>query len=213
MRSRDLALPAAALAACVVSTQALSQERQIGGVGLTVFADRNFRGESATLRGDTPNLSSIRMNDAVSSLRVGPGERWEVCEEINYRGRCVVVSGSEADLRQNGWGDRISSARRIAGGGRRGGRGPIVPGVQGLELFSGTRFSGDHRSFRGAQSDLRRLGFNDVAQSLRIGRGEYWEVCDDINFAKCRVVSGDSEDLRRQGMSRRISSVRPVRRR
>jgi hypothetical protein len=91
------ALVAAGLASCLVST-ASSQERQIGGYGLTVFDDRNFRGRSATLRNDTPNLQAIGLNDRASSLRVGPGEQWEVCEHANYTGRCVVVSGSEADL-------------------------------------------------------------------------------------------------------------------
>src|SRR5215471_1070843 len=93
------------------------QDRQIGGgVGLTIFADFNFRGRSATMRDDTPDLRTIGMNDAARSLRVGPGEQWEVCEHINYEGRCVVVSGSEADLRRTAWDRRISSARRIAVG-------------------------------------------------------------------------------------------------
>jgi hypothetical protein len=60
------------------------------------------------------------------------------------------------------------------------------------------------------QSDLRRLGFNDAAQSLRIGPRESWEVCDHIDFNDCRVVSSDYADLNRLGMSRRISSVRRV---
>jgi hypothetical protein len=62
-----------------------AQERQIGGVGLTIFAERSFRGRSATLREDTPNLQTIGLNDASSSLQVGPGEQWEVCEHANYQ--------------------------------------------------------------------------------------------------------------------------------
>src|SRR5687768_18103360 len=57
------------------------QERQFGGVGLTVFADRDFRGRTATIREDMPNLQAIGLNDLVSSLRVGRGEQWEVCEQ------------------------------------------------------------------------------------------------------------------------------------
>jgi Beta/Gamma crystallin len=185
------------------------QERQFGGVGLTVFADRDFRGRTATIREDMPNLQAIGLNDLVSSLRVGRGEQWEVCEHANYAGRCVVVSGSEADLRDSGWNKMISSARRLRGGG--GGFGPPVPpGRRGLELFSSDDFEGDRRVIMDSQPDLRRLGFNDAARSLRIGPRETWEVCDHIDFNDCRVVNSDFADLKSLGMSRRISSVRRV---
>ena len=186
------------------------QERQFGGVGLTVFADRDFRGRTATIREDMPNLQAIGLNDLVSSLRVGRGEQWEVCEHANYAGRCVVVSGSEADLRDSGWNKMISSARRLSGGG--GGFGPPVPpGRRGLELFSRDGFEGDRRVITDEESDLRRLGFNDVARSVRIGPRESWEVCDHVDFNNCRVVTADWADLDDLGMSRRISSVRRVR--
>jgi hypothetical protein len=95
------------VAVCLSATALFTQERQIGGVGLTVFTDRNFRGRSATIRDDMPNLQAIGLNDAVSSLQVGPGEQWEVCEHANYEGRCVVVSGSEFDLRPSKWNRRF----------------------------------------------------------------------------------------------------------
>jgi hypothetical protein len=34
------------------------QERQIGGIGITVFRDEFFRGENATFRQDVPDLRS-----------------------------------------------------------------------------------------------------------------------------------------------------------
>ena len=61
----------------------LVQERQMGGVGITVFSDKNFRGRSATYRQDVPDLEPLGLNDKVSSLRVGPREQWEVCEHSN----------------------------------------------------------------------------------------------------------------------------------
>src|SRR5262245_31667004 len=134
-----------------------AQDRMIGGVGLTLFADPNFRGRTATLRDDTADLRSIGMNDVARSVRVGPGEQWEVCEHINFEGRCVVVSGAEADLRTTRWDRRISSARRIGDGGGRGIRPPIQPLPPNLELFSRTGFSGDRRAFSGPQADLRRV--------------------------------------------------------
>ena len=112
------------IAIAVVGTTAGSAQegaRQMGGVGITVFTDSNFRGKSASFRQDVPNLDGYRgFNDKVSSLRVGPGEQWEVCEHANYGGRCVVVSGQESDLKRNSWGDVISSLRRVR-------RGPVYP--------------------------------------------------------------------------------------
>ncbi len=199
-----------ALAAVFIAALALpvfgAQERQIGGVGLTVFEDAGFRGRNATFREDTPNLQAFGLNDRISSLRVAPGEMWEACEHADYGGRCQVFSGSESDLRSRQWNDIISSVRRVRSGG-------VVPPVQpvprGLELFSRLRFSGDRRVIVDAISDLRRVGFNDQAMSLRIGAAGSWEVCAEIGYRGCLVVNSDWPDLTGLGMMRRISSVRP----
>jgi Beta/Gamma crystallin. len=94
-----------------------AQDRLIGGAGITVFADNNFRGNAQTFQYDVADLRSSGFDNRISSLRVGPGEQWEVCENRNYGGRCIVVSGQESNLQNNGWGDRISSMRRNSGGG------------------------------------------------------------------------------------------------
>ena len=62
--------------------------------------------------------------------------------------------------------------------------------------------------------DFRRVGFNDLASSVVVDRGE-WEVCDDAGFGgKCMVLrTGSYESLRGMGMNDRISSVRRVDRR
>src|SRR5262245_28840754 len=93
-----------------------AQERQIGGVGLTIFAELDFQGRTATVLNDTSDFRRINMNDAARSLRVGPGEQWQVCEHSNFRGRCMVVSGAEADLGPSGFDRIISSARRVRSG-------------------------------------------------------------------------------------------------
>lgn len=55
-----------------------AQECQGGGVGITMFTDLDFRGKSATFRQDVPDQEPLGINDKVSSLRVAPGEPWEV---------------------------------------------------------------------------------------------------------------------------------------
>src|SRR5262245_66105398 len=95
----------------------VAQVRQMGGIGITVFADLNFRGKTATFRQDVPDLRPMGLDNRIRSLRVGRGEKWEVCEHANYQGRCVVVSGDESDLRRNAWDRIISILRRVDGAG------------------------------------------------------------------------------------------------
>lgn len=203
----------AVLAVCL-SSVGFAQGRRAGGLGLTLFADRNFNGRSATLRTDTPNFEAIGMNDIVSSLRVGAGEYWEVCENANYQGRCLVVSGAEPNLESRQWNDTISSARRVGPGSSSGGVGtPAEPGppaaVGRLTLFSREQFGGSKREFTEAHPDLRQVDFNDIARSLRLTGGGTWEVCVNANYVDCKVVKGNVADLREIGVFQRVSSVRP----
>jgi hypothetical protein len=100
------------------STEVRAQDTRMigGGSGITVFEDRDFRGDATTYNSNQSNLNS-RFNNKISSIRVGGGETWQICDQANYRGQCVNVSGEERDLRQNNWDNKISSLRRISGGG------------------------------------------------------------------------------------------------
>lgn len=185
------------------------QDRQTGGIGLTVFSDSDFRGRNATFRNDTPDLAPYDLDDRISSLRVGPGEIWEVCDLPNYQGRCQVFSGTERSLSRSGWSDIISSVRRVRSGGVF--PPPIQPPIigVGLELFASVRFQGDRRVLTNEVPDLRRVGFNDRTSSIRLGQSQAWEVCVETNYRGCRVINTDWPDLSGLGMTRRISSVRP----
>lgn len=220
MRVRVLSL---LVLAGVVAAPALAQydrrpgERGMGGVGILVFQDANYRGRNATFRDEVPQLGEFGLDNRISSLRVAPGETWEVCEQPWFRGRCQVFYGDEPNLQLRGWNDRISSMRPVRGGGGGGWRPPVDPpgppswGGRGVELFEDRGFRGDRREITGAVEDLRSLGFNDKARSLRLPRGESWEVCIDNYFRNCRVVNTDWPDLDGLNMSRRISSLRPWR--
>jgi hypothetical protein len=119
-----------------------------------------------------------------------------------------VFSGTEPDLRQRQWNDRISSLRRIRGD-RGGGVFPPGPpsGGNGLVLYSDERFGGQARTVNGPTPSLG--SFNDRARSVRVYSGT-WEVCEDIDYGKCRTVSRDLPDLAGIGLSKRVSSVRPA---
>jgi hypothetical protein len=206
MRSARWMIAAAVLLGLTAAAPG-GQERGMGGVGITVYADPNYRGENASFDRDVRDLGEYRLADRISSLRVAPGEYWEVCEAPNFRGQCQVFYDTEPDLRRVRWDNRISSMRRVRGGGGWGGGGNVPR--DGIVLFSDTRFRGAAREFRSAESNLVPLGFNDDARSLRLG-GRPWEVCHDAGYRNCEIVSDDIADLNQIGMSRRISSLRPA---
>jgi hypothetical protein len=66
-------------------------------------------------------------------------------------------------------------------------------------------------TFRENVPNLANRGFNNRTQSLRVGTGEQWEVCDLANYrGQCIVVSGEENNLNRNGWNNRISSLRRV---
>lgn len=213
MRTRAGTITAAAAigAALMGATAAGGQGRGPATVGatVTIWADANFRGQSVTLRGATPDLRQYGLNNAVSSLRMAPGQAWEVCEQPNFGGRCQVVSGEIRDLgKTTSWNDKISSLRpvqRSVSGGSV--VGPAVPGYA-VTLYSQPGFRGQSREFRGSVSDIRQANFNDRAQSARV-RGN-WQFCQDVNFGKCRAISGDVPNLAATGLAGSVSSLRPA---
>lgn len=180
--------------------------RQMGGAGLTAWADVSHRGSNHTFLDDTPDLRSVGMDNLISSLRVASGEIWQVCDGYNYTGRCQVFSAEESDLRRRDWNDLISSVRRLRGGGQ--GPLPPGPGPRGLELYAGTQYSGQRVMLEQATPDLRRLNFSDRAMSVRVPRGEVWELCVNLNYDDCRVIDSDVPNLDEIQLSRLITSAR-----
>jgi hypothetical protein len=197
-----------ALVASIAGTGAPLAQR---GVGITIFEDVNFGGRSATFAREVANLRSTGLDGRVSSLRIAPGEYWEVCDDRDFGGRCQVFTGDQPDLRDSRWNDRISSLRPVRGGGRRPGA-PSFPGpalFSPLELFAGRDYSGQRISLSEPTPDLNRRDFNDRAISVRVPRGQSWEVCVNANYDDCRIVDADVPDLAAIGLARLVSSARP----
>jgi beta/gamma crystallin len=200
----------AATAALSFASASLAQvfpERQMGGIGITVFRDENFRGRSATFRQDVPDLRQYDLNDRITSLTVAPGEYWEACESPNYQGRCVVFSAEERDLRSAGWSDKISSLRRVRReGGSGGGYRPPL-GKFGVILYDEPFFRGRSVSIKDSVDNLRSVNFHDRAESVRVVSGT-WELCAEPRFRRCQTVSGDVPNLSALGLNKKLSSAR-----
>src|SRR5215210_348499 len=95
------------IALCLIGVSVSAQSRRFGNRGVTVYADPDFRGESATFRDDTPDMRGYGLNDKVSSIEVPNGDTWEICQDIHFGNRCQIISGSISNLREIGWNDRI----------------------------------------------------------------------------------------------------------
>lgn len=177
-----------------------------GGVGITVYEDPDYRGQSATFRDEVPDLRRFGLNDKISSFRVARGETWEVCVDMDYGGRCEVFTGPEPDLRRrSGWNDSISSMHRIRGGSRRGGGRPPV-GQPQISLYDRTGFRGSSRVVNGPLSSLGSFGPRVRSVRVMVGR---WELCESTRWSdRCVVVQDSVTDVGRLGL-RGVSSVRP----
>ena len=79
---------------------------------LTFFEWDGFRGRSFVSDRSTANFAYYGFNDRASSAIVDRG-RWEVCEDADFRGRCVILSpGQYPTLAAMGLNNRVSSSRR-----------------------------------------------------------------------------------------------------
>src|SRR5579862_7430734 len=99
MRRFRFAMPALAiligLVVININGRASAQRDTIGAIGITIYAETNFRGANANFRTEAPDLRKVGMNDRVESIRIGRGEMWEACENINFGGRCQVFKGDD----------------------------------------------------------------------------------------------------------------------
>ena len=84
--------------------------RSLGGE-LTFYTRDYFAGRSLTVRNGAADLRERDFNDTVQSVRVRSGY-WEVCEDVDFRGRCRTLGpGEYASLERLS--NRISSVREV----------------------------------------------------------------------------------------------------
>jgi uncharacterized protein YcfJ len=104
MKKHALVALLAALAAGAASAQA------------TLYSQEGFRGRAFSASQPIHNLDRTGFNDRASSAIIERGH-WEVCEDSDFRGRCMVLRpGQYPSLGAMGLGNRISSLRRVSGG-------------------------------------------------------------------------------------------------
>ncbi|MFZ6658289.1 beta/gamma crystallin-related protein [Undibacterium sp. TJN19] len=89
----------------ILATQASAQ--------ISFYEAEGFRGRIFTVNGEQSNFRNAGFNDLASSVVVTSG-RWEVCDDANFGGRCMILNkGSYDTLSGMGMNNRISSVRPI----------------------------------------------------------------------------------------------------
>lgn len=206
---------------------------------ITLYTHDNFGGPAMTVREQVSDLVPAGFNDRVSSVQVRSG-RWQLCQDINFTGKCIVLEPGEY-RKLDGFNDVLTSLREVGGrdggNGRGDGRGDRGNGHDDrgdgrggrdndghdrgagygrghggapVVLFSQSRFGGSQVDLRGDMRKLDAVDFNDQAGSVVINEGS-WQFCDDADFrGKCIVLSKGRYDNLRD-LGDRISSVRRVR--
>ena len=97
---------ALAVAGVAVATQASAQ--------ITFYEREGFQGQSFTAEKQIGNFDRYGFNDRASSVEV-LRDRWEVCEDARFSGRCVVLRpGRYPSLAAMGLNNRISSVRDVS---------------------------------------------------------------------------------------------------
>ena len=79
---------------------------------ITFYEGEGFRGRAFTTKRPVTNFKADGFNDRASSVVVDSGD-WLVCDDSEYRGRCVLLRrGAYDSLRGLGVDNRISSVRQ-----------------------------------------------------------------------------------------------------
>ena len=197
-----------AVAGFVLAAQASAQ--------VTFYENEGFQGRSYTANQQVDNFAQIGFNDRASSIIV-VGNRWEVCEDARFNGRCVVLRpGRYPSLVAMGLNDRVSSVRSVHANTRvddnRYAPMPApAPATAQVTFYENEGFQGQSFSANQDIGNFERFGFNDRASSVVVV-GDRWEVCEDSRFnGRCAVLRpGRYPSLAAMGLNGRVSSVRSV---
>lgn len=195
---------ALAIAVATLGTHASAQ--------VTFYEHDNFEGRAFSAQDPVVNFRQFGFNDRASSVVVSGGP-WEVCDDADFRGRCLILRpGSYPSLRAMDMNDRLSSARPM-GRDRRFDEGRYAPQPMPgqITFYEHEGFQGRAFVTEGDVVNFRQFGFNDRASSVVV-LGERWEACEHANFTGLCVIlrPGRYPSLAAMGLNDRVSSVRAV---
>lgn len=204
------ALLKTSLAVCAVALAGQSWAQ------VTFYQNENYQGPTFTTEQEVRNLQRFGFNDRASSAVV-KGNNWEVCDDANFKGRCVVMQpGNYPNLNGTGLNDRVSSVRMAERSARTDDSSyspapAAMPAGAQVVFYERENFQGRSFTAQNQIDDFTRYGFNDMASSAVV-LGDRWEACENVRFGgRCVVMRpGRYPSLQAMGMTNRVSSVRAV---
>lgn len=143
---------------------------------ITFYERDGFQGRSFTASRQVGNFERAGFNDRASSVIV-TGERWEVCDNARFQGRCVVLRpGQYGSLGAMGLNDRVSSARIVSRNARYG-EDRYAPAPVVTQDY---RRRGKERLFEAQVVSVRAV-MGEREQRCWIEREEYARERGDVN--------------------------------
>lgn len=174
---------------------------------ITVYSDPGFSGTNAVFTTSINNLIPRGLNDTISSIQIDGGN-WQLCADVNYRGRCQTLGpGSYSNLSALGLQDTISSMQLVSSdsSGSSGSSGSLIT------VYLDVNYGGSSITVSDSIYDLIPRGLNDQISSVRIQSGT-WQLCSDVGYrGNCRTLStGSYSDLSGLGLQDNISSIQRI---
>lgn len=179
---------------------------------ITFYENEGFSGRSFVTDKLVRNFARNQFNDRASSVVVVGGP-WELCENNQFRGRCVVLrAGQYPSMTAMGLNDRVSSVR-LASREARADEDRYAPAAASGQVTFYERDGFAGRSFTTVQSidNFVQNNFNDRASSVVV-TGSPWELCENVRYSgRCVVLRpGQYPTMASMGLNDRVSSVRAV---
>ena len=192
------------MAGVAIASQAAAQA--------TFYERQGFEGQSFTTADTVKNLSRQGFSNHASSVVVRD-DRWEVCEDVRFNGRCTILRpGRYPSLTAMGLNKSISSVRAVRSNVRIDDhRYAPIPVAAQVTFYERQGFGGRSFTTQEPVRNFRRHGFNDSASSVVV-LGDRWEVCEDNRYSgRCAVLRpGKYPSLAAMGLNNSVSSVRAV---
>ncbi|HEY3177904.1 MAG TPA: beta/gamma crystallin-related protein [Casimicrobiaceae bacterium] len=177
-------------AAAMVMVSIVARSAFAGEV--TVFADRDFKGNAMTVRGPSPKLERIGYNDTASSLVVRAGV-WEVCDKPYFEGHCVQLQPGEYSSFGTSASDRFASLREVTQS--VGGSPAIGAGSSPrIVLYEHAGFGGRSITLTGSVRNLDRVQIGDSVDSAIVYDG-VWRLCESTQSSCVELLPGRYESL------------------
>jgi hypothetical protein len=137
-----------------------------GDDGVYLYEGKDYTGRCIKLTEDDPDLSDLAFNNIASSIEIHGDWTAILYVDQNYGGSSSTFTDDDADLSNNSVGENRTSAVRVQKGSAP--SGSSCDGGEGVYLYEHPNYQGRCVKLTGDAGDLRTIGFDDTASSLRI---------------------------------------------